>query len=207
MKKTNNLNLIIAVLAFFFFGIVAYLTNYVGIFNNFDQNAVEFLHNIAVKHSLTIPNIITDFGFVYVISSFLIIVSLILAYYGKYKEALMLNLSPNIALMASSIFKEIFKRTRPPLEYHLTYSAGYSFPSGHAVIAVCFYGISIYLLMKLIKNTLLKYTIATLLTFLIFLVGVSRIYLGVHFPTDVVAAVFLGLSFIFALIYLYNLKK
>lgn len=206
MQKINRTNIAIAALSLAVFAVIAYLTNYVGIFSNFDQNTVVFFHNIAIKHSLIVPQFITDLGYSYLLPLFLIIFSVILAYYNQYKYAVLLNLVTNSAFLATGLFKEIFKKLRPPLEYHLTNVDGYSFPSGHMLIAVCLYGTLIYIIFKLIKINRLKYTLSALLMLLIFLIGLSRIYLGVHYPTDLLAGLFLGISIVFFWINLYNIK-
>lgn len=89
------------------------------------------------------------------------------------------------------ILKHIFLRTRP--EYlRLIRQGGYSFPSGHSMIAVCVYGYLLYLVLK-IKNKTLKYILTCLLILLIISIGISRIYVGVHYPTDVIAGYLLGI--------------
>ena len=205
MPKINKLNIIIPVLSLAVFGIIAYLTNYVGLFNTFDLNAVIFFHNIAVKHSLLIPQFITDLGYGAIVYVVLIILTVILSYYKHYKDAVLLNLAINSALLASGFFKEMFKRLRPALEYHLTQAEGYSFPSGHMLVAVCFYGALIYIIFRLVKSNRLKYILSALLMLLIILIGLSRIYLGVHYPSDVIGGLFLGIFIVFLWINLYNL--
>ena len=205
MTKINKLNILIPVLSLAAFGIIAYLTNYVGVFNNFDLNIVVFFHNIAVKHSLILPQFITDFGYGAIVYMILIILTIILSYYRHYKDAVLLNLAINSALLASGFFKEMFKRLRPALEYHLTQAEGYSFPSGHMLVSVCFYGTLIFIIFRLIKSNRLKYILSALLLLLIILIGLSRIYLGVHYPSDVLGSLFFGVFIVFFWINLYNL--
>lgn len=207
MQKINRLNTIISVLSLVTFTIIAYLTNYVGVFNNFDLNAVVFFHNIATMHPTTIPIFITDLGYGGSIYVILIISTVILLYYRQYKDAVLLNLAINSALLASGFFKEMFKRLRPALEYHMVHVEGYSFPSGHMLVAVCFYGAIIYIINRLIKINWLKYTLSGLLIILILLIGLSRIYLGVHYPSDILGSFFLGIFIIFFWINLYNIKS
>ena len=204
MQKLNKLNIMIAALSLAVFAIIAYLSNYIGVFRDFDLNSVELFHNIAIKHSAKIPNIITDLGYGPYILIFLLILTVILAYYKRYKEAVLITLTTNSAFLLNAFFKEIFKKMRPALEYHLTSVDGYGFPSGHAIIAVCFYGTLIYIIFRLIKANWLKYTLAGLLILLIILISLSRIYLGVHYPTDIAASLFLGVFIIFFWINLYN---
>lgn len=73
----------------------------------------------------------------------------------------------------------------------LVEESGYSFPSGHSFVSIAFYGFLIYLIInsKLKKQT--KIVLSIVLASLILLIGISRIYLGVHYPSDVTAG-FIG---------------
>ena len=84
----------------------------------------------------------------------------------------------------NTIIKNIIQRPRPD-HLRLIKQGGYSFPSGHSMIAVCVYGTLIYLVHKKVKNKKIKILLEVLLTLLILLIGISRIYVGVHYPSDV----------------------
>ncbi|MCI1696305.1 phosphatase PAP2 family protein [Aneurinibacillus aneurinilyticus] len=91
--------------------------------------------------------------------------------------------------LLNGILKFIFRRTRPDIE-HLVEVGGYSFPSGHAMVSAAFYGMLGYLLwINLRERSKLKlsWCVVVLTLTLIIAIGISRIYLGVHFPSDVVA--------------------
>lgn len=81
--------------------------------------------------------------------------------------------------------KHIALRARPDKALHLVEQGGYSFPSGHSVTSVLFYGLAIYLLQKHCKNEKLRKIMTMVCGFLIVFTGPSRIYVGVHWPTDV----------------------
>jgi membrane-associated phospholipid phosphatase len=95
-----------------------------------------------------------------------------------------------IALVGSWIVNEILKwffhRSRPEI-VHLVKAAGYSFPSGHAMVSFVFYGMLAYLTWINIGTRKLRYLVTITLLLLVLAIGISRIYLGVHYPSDVLA--------------------
>ena len=95
------------------------------------------------------------------------------------------------------------KRPRPE-EINLLNLGGYSFPSGHSFLAISSYGFLIFLINRKVKNNKLKIILISTLSALIFLIIVSRIYLGVHYASDCLAGFTLGLSYLFILLILYD---
>lgn len=102
----------------------------------------------------------------------------------------------NIALGAllNVILKHLFLRARPDL-LQLVNVSGYSFPSGHSMNSMIFYGFLIYIIFKNMKHWG-KYAIAGALGLLVLTIGISRIYLGVHFASDVLAGFIIGLGWL-----------
>lgn len=102
----------------------------------------------------------------------------------------------SLAALGGSAFykpmKHIFLRARPDAALHLVQQGGFSFPSGHSVTSVIFYGLSIYLLNKHCKNEKLRKVLTGVCGFLAVTIGPSRIYVGVHWPTDVLAGWCIG---------------
>jgi undecaprenyl-diphosphatase len=90
------------------------------------------------------------------------------------------------------LFKYLFKRKRPqpPL---LRPAKGLSFPSGHAIMSVTFYGLLIYIIGQTQKNKPVKWPLIISLLALIQLIGFSRVYLRVHYASDVAAGYIIGL--------------
>lgn len=93
------------------------------------------------------------------------------------------------------MLKNTLKRPRP-IDYRLIEETGYSFPSGHSMASMAFYGLLIYLIYRNVKNKYLKWTLICLLSVLIILIGISRIYLGVHYTSDVLAGFLVSLSYL-----------
>lgn len=99
--------------------------------------------------------------------------------------------------------KHIVCRPRPNV-LRLVEETGYSFPSGHSMISISFYGIVIYLIYKNITNKYLKWVLIVLLSLLILTIGFSRIYVGVHYFTDVLGGFTLGLAYLIIYINIYK---
>lgn len=108
-----------------------------------------------------------------------------------------ISIMTNLAIAASLniILKNILQRPRPT-EFRIIDEKGFSFPSGHSMVSMAFYGYIIYLIYKNVKNKYLKWILITALSIMIIFIGISRIYLGVHYTSDVIA------GFIFAISYL-----
>ena len=95
-----------------------------------------------------------------------------------------------------NIIKQAVERPRPPIEFALIVENNFSFPSGHSIVAVSFFGLILYFLIKSIKRKSVQIILLFFGIVLITLIGFSRIYLGVHWTSDVIASYLLGLSWI-----------
>ena len=97
--------------------------------------------------------------------------------------------------MLNLMLKNIVERPRP-IGYRLIDETGYSFPSGHSMISAAFYGLIIYFIWKNVKNKKLKYISCALLGLLIAFIGISRIYLGVHYASDVLGGFIISIAYL-----------
>ncbi|MEO8042545.1 MAG: phosphatase PAP2 family protein [Acidobacteriota bacterium] len=84
-------------------------------------------------------------------------------------------------------FKLLFARPRPPSLINYPAVESFSFPSGHAVASLCLYGTIAWIVASCLENSAAKAGIAIFAAVLIVLIGMSRIYIGIHYPTDVLA--------------------
>ena len=148
----------------------------------------EFIYSkidlIVNDRNTSIFKFITYLGSAYVVIS-LIILGFILIKNKKYSLFMSINLI-SITLL-QFILKNIYSRERP-IGISLIEESGYSFPSGHSLTAMAFYGLLIYYIYKSNINKNKKIVLEILLSIIILLIGLSRIYLGVHYFTDVVGA-------------------
>lgn len=90
------------------------------------------------------------------------------------------------ALVLNQVLKFLVQRPRPD-GFRLATESGYSFPSGHSMISMAFYGLLIWMILKYEKDDILRHVWCCLFAVIIVMVGISRIYLGVHYASDVVA--------------------
>ena len=112
----------------------------------------------------------------------------------------------NLAII--TVLNQLLKRIvqRPlPTEFRIVEESGYSFPSGHSMVSMAFYGYLIYLIYKYVKNKYLKWISIILLSILICSIGISRIYLGVHYTSDVLGGFFISISYL--IIYISAVNK
>ncbi len=136
----------------------------------------------------------------------IVIVVAVCAFIFRNKNGLLLIISALDSVIVNTIIKYIVRRDRPDV-LRLISQGGYSFPSGHAMISVCVYGFLFYLACSKIKKPWLKYISATILGILIIGVGISRIYVGVHYASDIIAGYSLALVEVILLVQLQDLIK
>ncbi|MDN6640254.1 MAG: phosphatase PAP2 family protein [Tetragenococcus sp.] len=130
---------------------------------------------------------ITQFGSATNIIILLLAMLFVLLYRKKYVDAIWLSMSVAVvAGVITPLLKLFFARQRPTLE-HLVVETSYSFPSGHATATMIFYGALIFLVPLFTQTKIWQISLQTFLAIFILLIGISRIYLGVHFPTDILA--------------------
>lgn len=98
------------------------------------------------------------------------------------KYSIVINLV--VSALLNFFIKNVIQRPRP-VGYRLIDETGYSFPSGHSMVSMAFYGYLIYIINIKAENKLVRFISTILLSILIGLIGISRIYLGVHYTSDV----------------------
>lgn len=160
--------------------------------NKFDTVGYNFISMSISENTKPIAKFITKFGN----PSTLILLMLILVCAVKDKKmklAIPINLACSSCL--NFVLKNIIQRPRP-VEFRIIDESGYSFPSGHSMVSMAFYGFLIYLIFKDVKNKYMKAISIILLTTLIILIGASRIYLGVHYASDVIGGFLLAISYL-----------
>jgi undecaprenyl-diphosphatase len=156
-----------------------------------DQLISNSMHLIQSPTTTKIMQIITFLGDKYFIATISLILLVFLIYKRQYIKTKIFVIAIGLGIIISQTLKYITHRPRP--ENMLIIKDGFSFPSGHATLSIIFFGILIFIFQDKIKNNIIKYTFITLNIILISLISFSRIYLNVHWLTDVLAGLLLGL--------------
>lgn len=151
--------------------------------------------NLRSEPLTVIMKVITNLSSVYVLIA--IAIGTLLFIKNK-KIGLCVTGNLVIATLLNQLLKYIIQRPRPE-GYRLIVESGYSFPSGHSMVSMAFYGLIIYLIWKMVKNKRIKYVACGILGFLIPMIGFSRIYLGVHYASDVIGG--FAISIVYLLLF------
>jgi undecaprenyl-diphosphatase len=183
-----------------------------------EQEVAQFDRPIALAiHSTTSPTqtgimlVVTNFGQPYLIV--LALLSLVIGGFVVWRNrhdhafglpvALMDAIAPSLAAAGAfgmdEVIKAIVGRQRPNIFPPLTMETGFSFPSGHTITSLTFYGMCAFLLARPLHGWA-RAGIVSLATIIVAAVAYSRVYLGVHYPTDVLGSLLLGCAWLLALI-------
>ena len=159
-----------------------------------DTWATPFLHGVASPGLDTVMNLLTDIGSTLVIAPIFVLVFGGLLLKRRYGGALFLVLAVAGSLVLQGTMKLIFMRPRPVLVYAQVLP-DYSFPSGHTMNAIIFYVALALLAWSVFGRRTGLLSLAGAI-FIAILVGVSRIYLGYHYFTDVLGGLFAGVAWL-----------
>ncbi len=193
-----------AVLALFLF---AWLGNEMlqGDTRHFDQVVREWMHSYASPGMTRVMNAISLLGYNVLIIE-LVIALAVFAKLRWRRAALWLTVAMAGSLVLDLTLKHIYHRTRPTAYFGMA-PHSYSFPSGHAMCSFCFYGVLAGLLSARTKPLAWRLLIWFAAAALVIAIGLSRIYLGVHYPSDVVAGYLAAAVWVGTIIVLDHVRK
>lgn len=165
----------------------------------YDPGLAGLLHAIRTPELTRVMWVSTLMGQTIVVVALMVLGVGLLVMWGRYVHAAYLVGLVSTGVALQSLVKVLLHRPRPALDVMLiAHPSGYSFPSGHATASLLFFGGVAVLLVREIPTVRRRLVVLTVAALAIVMVGVSRVYLGVHWPTDVFAAWFLGLSWLVA---------
>lgn len=153
----------------------------------FDSAIVVFFNSIESSRLDVFMVAITEMGSVWFVTAFSIAVIGFLWFKERDKLGILFFLiSVGGGAVLTLLLKNLYARERPSINPEID-AIGFSFPSGHSMGSVIFYGFVMYLLLRSGKSKVFKGVAISLLGVLIALIGISRIYLSAHYPSDVLA--------------------
>ncbi len=188
-KVKNDKMLIASLILLIIFIFFVFLHNYFNIIDDFVYSLVKPLISNDMTNIMQFITFFSDPIWCILLSCLMIL----FVKNKKISKAFLLNLI--LVFLLNYVLKILFSRNRPA-DINLIVETGFSFPSGHAMISLGIYGFLIYLLLSSGKNKISKIIGTASLILLIFLIGISRIYLGVHYATDVIAGFIISASYL-----------
>lgn len=200
MKKIVNKKNILIALPLVIFLILLVVMLSLGI-TRFDEYGLKFFQSLRTSKYTKIVLIVTNFCSPWILLG--IILTMLLVFKNK-KIGLFASINIVCGLIINQLIKYMVARQRP-ISYMLIDESGYSFPSAHSMIAMIFYGFLIYILFINVKRKWLRNILSVLISLLILSIAVSRVYLGVHYPSDIFCGLLFG--YIYLVGYLKIVKK
>ena len=183
-----------------------YFLLYLNLLGEFDQQVSNFFITVRTPLITKLMHIISKssdvFGYLFLV----VLMSMILFLKKDSKLALQGTLILILAAGLNILLKGAIARPRP-FENPLAYASFYSFPSGHAMSAIVFYGFLIHIIFSLDIKPVLKYLFTLIFIFISFVIGLSRIYLGVHYASDILGGYFAGLIWLMLCLIIINSLK
>lgn len=158
----------------------------------FDGSIIGYFKAIDHPYLDTAMILITELGSVWFLTALSIVTVLVL--WVKYKDKwgiLFFLVAVGIGGLLTRMLKGLYERGRPSINPEID-AVGYSFPSGHSMGSLIFYGFIMYLVMRGKGSVAFKRLSIVLMGILVLLIGSSRVYLGAHFPSDVLAGYIAG---------------
>ena len=195
MERKVNLSrikrIIVAFLSIIF--ILLWIGTATGTTDGFDNFVYQHINSIRSNFLTNVLIGITELGGVIGLFVILLITDIILCKKNRIREATAITLNLIISTIVYVLLKNIFQRERPVTGNILVDEVGFSFPSGHTTNNVAFYALAIYLVCINVKNKLIRNVCCVIFAIIPILIAFSRIYLRVHYPTDIMAGFCLGI--------------
>ena len=185
------LNINCVILSITVLAVLTLLVLYMPNLREFDYSILNTIRNFLSPYPKYIPLFVSEFGLTNYMFWPITASCAVLVSHKYYLKAFMLILFTQGAYTLKSTIKNYICRERPE-----ACAPGYSFPSGHCTVEMCFLGILIYLINRYVSNKFWKYFLITVFVLWLIMLAISRMWLGAHFLTDVIAGLFLGFGLV-----------
>lgn len=190
-EYTNSLNWNYIIISIVVLAILTLLVLYCPQMRTTDYAILDFVRHALSPYPQYIPLFISEFGLANYMLWPLIAASSVLISHNQYLKAFLLVLFVQAAYFLKNTLKNFVCRERPE-----ACDSGFSFPSGHCTVEMCFLGILIYLINRYVKGSFWRYTLITVFVLWLVMLSISRMWLGAHFLSDVLSGLFLGFGLV-----------
>lgn len=156
-----------------------------------DEVVYKFISTYFIRdNTISVAKAVTWFGSFWAV---IFVTFLIVIFSKNWKLGIIIIINAVITSILNRILKNIIERPRPN-GFRLIEESGYSFPSAHAMTSFAFYGLLIFIIYKVVKTLWLQRLSTIILSLIIISVGMSRVFLGVHYTSDVLAGYLVSLT-------------
>ena len=169
-------------------------------FQQGDQALQAWVHTFTHPFLTRVMRGLTWIGSPFALAPAVILAAALLWYRNLKDDAVMVAASAAGAVALDEIMKLHFKRLRPDVPWAFVHEHSFSFPSGHSVLAIVIYGVLVYKTQDKLHTPLAKAALMLGAFFMVCGIGLSRVYLGVHYPSDVAGGYFVGAVWLTAVI-------
>ncbi|WP_303968483.1 phosphatase PAP2 family protein [Sporosarcina ureae] len=188
-----------------FTGFFAYIARSIHLhtISSFDEPIIDIIQGTQTSGLTSVMKTFTTIGSTTAVALLALLTLAVLLWKKHKAQAVLFVAAIGGTGILNQVLKFIFKRERPDFD-RLIDIGGYSFPSGHTMMAFSLYTILAYIIWRNLRNVWARTGITILAIFMIVMIAVSRIYLGVHFPSDIVGGILASSVWLFASIALYQ---
>ena len=172
-----------------------------------DNALREFVHSYAAIWLTALMQAMSFLGSTLFLTAATLALIVIFLIRRQHRSAIILTVVMAGAVVLNYVLKVSFQRPRPLPYFDTPLPASFSFPSGHSLFSACFFGITAWLIVSQTRYWSAKAGVWAAAIFIILVVGISRVYLGVHYPTDVAAGFLAALVWVSSVIAADSTKK
>jgi membrane-associated phospholipid phosphatase len=166
----------------------------------YDQAIQSWVHSFATPTLTAIMRCLTFIGSPFVVATAVMLTAATLWWQRFRGDAILVAAAAFGGTVLDEVMKLHFKRVRPDLPWAFVHEHSFSFPSGHSVLAFVMYGVIVYKTQDKLRSRWAKGALMLAAFLMVVGIGLSRVYLGVHYPSDIAGGYFVGAVWLAAVI-------